>query len=313
MASFKKSDREAHRRTILSMLETTPATVGRPPGHSEAAEPIPDIDFDWRPHPLERVVAARRTYRWPIVVGAVLAGVALLAGARYGLAVPAQQATVRQDEYRVGIDDFAAALDRLDGAPTVADPAAAADFAAATQTLRALAETPLPWALPLVPLGPDLAPVRAKLLEVTDGAVALSATASHAARYRDAADHILSLPPLPFSAGPELIDPAAKALANMQAVSTTARAALDDDPAYEPYRTRVTAALAALPDWIDRYLLALRRGNTQLATELVAELERQRALAEADLAAVFAEVDIDAESAIAALRVGVDAVRILNG
>ena len=313
MGSGKQREREANRRTILSMLETTPATVARATSLGEPLEPVPDIDFDWRPHPLDRTVMARRTYRWPIVVGAVLAGAGLLLAARYAVIVPADRATIRQAEYTTATDGFAAALERLATAPTVADPALAAEFAAATAGLRSVAESPLPWSVPLIPLGPHLPPVRAKLLEVSDAAADLSAVIAQAAAYRDAGDHILAIPLLPYSAPPELIDPAARALADMQAQSEAALASLDDDPNFAGYRTLVTEAMAALPQWIDRYLLALRRGDSQTATNLVTQLGESRADAESELGAVLAAVDADADAALAALRAGVTVIRVLSG
>ena len=53
-------ERDANKRSILDMLETTPATVARPQARGEMAEPVPDIDFDWQPRPLDRNVGGRR-------------------------------------------------------------------------------------------------------------------------------------------------------------------------------------------------------------------------------------------------------------
>ena len=313
VAAIKRRERQAHRRTILSMLETTPATVARPLAPGQAAEPIPDLDFDWRPHPLDRTVTSHRTYRWSIVVGAVVIGVGILVGARLLLAMPAHKASVRHDEYVAVTAAFAAALDRLDGAATVTDPLAAADFAEASESLRTTAEEPLPWVLPLVPLGPDLPPVRSKMLEVSDTAATLSDEITQAAAYRQASDEIFALPLLPTEVPAELIDPAARALADMQAASEAAVAGLDTDPAYENYRSRVADALAALPDWINRYLIALRRADTATATTLLVDAQAQRTLIQSELDTVFSRVDADADAAIAMLRAGVEAVRVLAG
>jgi hypothetical protein len=310
---INRRNREAHRRTILSMLETTPATVARPHGPAQPGEPIPDLDFDWRPHPLERGFTSRRTYRWPIVVGAVLAGVGVIAAARYLVQVPVHSASVRQADFLAAANDFADALHTLDTAPTATDPDVATGFATAAAALRETAEAPLPWAFPLLPLGPDLAPVRAKLLEVSDTASALSDELTEAARYRAAADSILAVPLLPFEAPAELIDPAAKALADMQATSESAVSALDEDPTYESYRIAVGEVMADLPGWIDRYLLALRRGETPAATNLIAQLQARVGSARGALDAVFTTVDADADAAVATLRAGVEAVQVLAG
>ena len=39
--------REANRRTIIDMLETTPAQVPRPASGSSDEDTISDLDFDW--------------------------------------------------------------------------------------------------------------------------------------------------------------------------------------------------------------------------------------------------------------------------
>jgi len=59
VAGTRRHEREAHRRTILSMLETTPATVASPVAPGQPSEPIPDLDFDWRPRPLDAAVRAQ--------------------------------------------------------------------------------------------------------------------------------------------------------------------------------------------------------------------------------------------------------------
>ncbi|MFH1105550.1 MAG: hypothetical protein V1757_11500 [Actinomycetota bacterium] len=313
MPRINQRERAAHRRTILSMLETTPATVARAPTGGQPAGPIPDLDFDWRPHPLDRTVTARRTYRWPIVVGAVIVGLGVLAGVKFGLAVPAHNASLRQAEYRTAVDAYEAALDHLQSAVTATDPQAAAEFATATGALRAVAEAPLPWVPPLIPLGPDLGPARVKLLELVDTAVTLSDEIARAARYSEASTGILALPLLPYTVPTQLIDPAAKALADMEADSQAGIATLDDDPAYEPYRLGVEAAMASLPDWIDRYLLALRNGDTEAATTLIDDLQARTDLARAELDAVFADVDADADAGLTTLRAGLEAIRVLAG
>jgi hypothetical protein len=313
VATVNRREREQHRRTILSMLETTPATVARPVAPGEAAEPIPDIDFDWRPHPLDRTVSSRRTYRFPIVVGAVVAAVAILVAARFLVQVPADRATALQAEYVTALSEFGQALDSLDRAPTVTDPDVATGFVSAVEALRVTADIPLPWSIPLIPLGPDLGPARARMQAVVDTAADLATEVAGAGRYRAAADDVIAIPLLPFDAPPELIDPAAKALADMQAGTETALASLDDDPAYAAYRAAARDAAAALPQWIDRYLLALRRGDTTTSAALIAELQGTKADLEAQLAAVLDQVDAHAAEAIPALRAGVEAARVLTG
>jgi len=148
---------------------------------------------------------------------------------------------------------------------------------------------------------------------VLDAASELAGRVAAAGRYRTVADDVIAIPLLPFDAPPELIDPAAKALADMQAATETALASLDDDPAYAGYRAAAQEAVAGLPQWIDRYLLALRRGDTTTTAALIAELQGTKADLETRLTSVLDGVDADADEAIPALRAGVEAARVLTG
>jgi hypothetical protein len=98
VSRLRTPEREAFRRTILGMLETTPATVARAGTLGALEEPVPDLDFDWRPTPLGKVVESKREYRWPIVAGAAVIGLAVLLVARFVIFLPADQAEARLAE-----------------------------------------------------------------------------------------------------------------------------------------------------------------------------------------------------------------------
>ena len=55
------------------------------------------------------------------------------------------------------------------------------------------------------------------------------------------------------------------------------------DPYYEMYVGRIEEALGELPDWSDRYLLALRRNDTETAEALIVEITARRQLIAAEL------------------------------
>jgi hypothetical protein len=209
------------------MLETTPATVARAAAAGQPAEPIPDLDFDWHPHPLDRTVTARRTYRWPIVVGAVIVGFGLLVGIRFGLAVPAHNASLRQAEYLTAVDDYEAVLDRLDSAATANRPWASAEFATATVAGGRRAPPRV-----LHSSRPDLGR-RARLEGRHRGTLSDEVSGGVTARRRAGSRRC----PAAVHGAEQLIDPAAKALAAMGRQS--AGMPLDDDPAYESYRLSV--------------------------------------------------------------------------
>lgn len=315
VSRLRTPEREAVRRTILGMLETTPATAARHGGLGTAEEPIPDLDFDWQPRPLGKVVTSRREYRWPIVVGATLIGAAVLFVARFFILLPADQAEARLADYSTAVDEFAAAIDAMESAASLTDPVAASRFLQASDDLHEVTLASPPGILPFIPAGPvaDVKAARSRLVRLADAADSIAERLARAADYRGASDDILAIPLLPFSAPPELIDPAAKALADMQSASESAAARLDDDQAYAAYRQAVNDALADLSGLIDRYLLALRRATAGEALAAVAEIQALRDSTLSELEAVISGVESDAEALITELRRGIDQVRILVG
>ena len=315
VSRLRTPEREADRRTILGMLETTPATAARPLGLGTAEEEIPDLDFDWQPRPLGKIITSKREYRWPIVIGAVLIGAAVLFVARFLVFLPADEAEARLEAYSVAVDEFAAAIDAMEAAASHTDPAAASRFLQAADDLREVAEPGPPGILPFIPAGPvaDVTAARQRLLILADAADEFAERLDRAADYRAASEEILDIPLLPFTAPPELIDPAAEALADMQLASESAAGRLDDSEEYAAYRAAVEEALGELPGLIDRYLLALRRATEGEAVATVAELQalRDRTLSEAE--AVLGQVEADAEALIMDLRNVIGQVRILVG
>jgi hypothetical protein len=297
------------------MLETTPATVARAGDVGAPEEPVPDLDFDWRPTPLGKVVESKREYRWPIVVGAVLVGLAVLFVARFVILLPADEAEARLAEYAAAVDDFSVAIDAMEAAATLTDPAAAGQFLEAADALLLVARPGPPGFLPFMPAGPvaDVRSVRHRLLLLADKADSIAARLARAAQYRKASEDILEIPLLPSSAPPELIDPAARALATMQTESTAAAERLDDSDEYATYRASVDRALSTVPGLIDRYLLALRRGEAATAVTLIADLQALRAETLAEVEQVLGQVETDAATLILELRRGIAEVRILLG
>ena len=316
MSRVNTPERVAFRRTILSMLETTPATAARPGVPGALEELLPDLDFDWQPRPLGAAVASRRQYRWPIVIGALLVGVTVLLVARFFVLLPADEAEERLAGYALAVDDFASAIDAMESAANLTDPVAAGQFLEAADALREVARPGPPGILPFIPAGPvaDVRSARHRLIVLANAADSIAERLATAARYRAASQEILDIPLLPFTAPLELIDPAAKALAEMQATSEAAATDLDDeDEEYAAYRESVDAALATLPAWIDRYLLALRRDNGPTAITLVAQLHATRDGTLAAVEGVLGEVETEAAALITELRRGIEEVRIVIG
>lgn len=308
-------ERDANKRSILDMLETTPAAPARPADPAETAEPLPDLDFDWQPRPLDRTVEGRRGFRWSILAVAATLGILATVAVQALVTVPQQRADARRVEYRAALNAFEPALRALAEAPAPSDPTALADFAAAASTFAEVVRADLPTVIPLLPIGPieELRPARSEMLAVVDEAEAMMTALAAAARYREAASSILALPLLPTEAPESLIDPAARAISDMQSATERAYTMLDDDPAFQDYRNRVAEAIDALPDWADRYLLALRRGDPTETGTIIAELQARAALATAELEEAVADVDADAAAAIAAMQTRLVEARIRLG
>jgi hypothetical protein len=75
----------------------------------------------------------------------------------------------------------------------------------------------------------------------------------------------------------------------------------------------VEEALTTVSGWIDRYLLALRRGEEAAAVALIAELEATRTDTLAEAEVVLGQVETAAATLILELKRGIAEVRILLG
>ena len=284
--------REANRRTIIDMLETTPAQVPRPASGSSDEDTISDLDFDWKPRPLERIFSSGRSFSWPIIGAAiVLAAVAIIAVRGLGT-ISDSQADERLAAYNTEVARFSAEFDALEAKLPDIDVETASAFSAATDELRSAASQDLPGLPPFVPQGSlgDLATVQDHLLALVDVATTVSADLKVAATHKTASERLFTLPPLPFQAPGELIDPAGDAIADMQTETIAALAGLDPDERFAKYVARIEDALDSLPDWADRYLLALRRAESETAEGLIIEIAARRQLIEAELEAALTDM-----------------------
>lgn len=287
------------------MLETRAATPARLPHRSTGV--TEDLDFDWRPEPLERAVDSDRTFRWPIVIAALFIGVSAALIIRLFIAVPADTATARLEEYR----QVATALDTalhgvLDAPPGSAD--AARDLATAIDEVRESVARPLPGGVPVIGGGPgaELDSAHQRLTTAADAASALVGRLRISTEYRAAAAVILTLPMLPTEVDPDLIDPAARTLSEYQAGAVVAAAGLGDEPRLAEFRGQVDALLDEMPTWSDLYLLALRRGQADTAAtmigDLTARVEAARTELEAGLPELEAGIAAEAQGLIDGLR-----------
>jgi len=308
-----RRQREANRRTIIDMLETTPAHAARPARRSKSDD-ISDLDFDWRPQPLERVVASGRSFRWPIIGAAiVLAAVAIITVRGLGT-ISDSQADERLAAYNVEVTTFSAALDALEETLPDIEVQSALAFSVATDDLRLAATEDLPGLPPFVPQGSlgDVVAVQDLLLAIVDVAITVSADLDIAATYKTASERLFAVPPLPFSAPEELLEPAGAAIADMQTETLAALAGLDPDERFEMYVGRIEDALNAVPDWADRYLLALRRNDTEAAEALIVEITARLQLIEAELDVALDDVSDAVSGRMEELRTALTEADVLT-
>lgn len=272
------------------MLETTAATPARPVTRSHDGEEE-DLDFDWRPEPLQRAVDSDRTFRWPIVIAALFIGVSAALVIRLFIAAPAESANARLEEYRT----VATALDTTlrDALDTRDDPAAIAALADAVDATRDSLARDLPRGVPLIGQGPgaELDAAHERLTAIVDSSATLVTRLQLARSYRQAGSEILTLPLLPSEAPPDLVDPAARTVSDYRAGVLAAVARLDDAPEFAAFRTLVAEFAEDLTPWSDRYLLALRRGETASTASLLVDLGARADLARAELNARLDEID----------------------
>lgn len=305
--------REANRRSIIENLETTPATVAQPVASPEPDETLGHIDFDWRPLPLERANQGR-SFRW-LILGAALVLAALAILLVHGLGTFSDaQADERLSAYRTELGGLAEALDALEAVLPEVGPDHAAAFAAATDALQSVAAEALPGLPPFVPQGALGGVARAQdhILAMTDTARSISTDLDVAATFTEASETLFALPPLPVSVPEELVVPAGTAITIMQSETRATLASLDPAETFASYLGEVEEALGALPDWTDRYLLALRRGDTPAAEALVTEIQARRLLVEEELSVALATIAKGVEERIAALRVALSEAEALT-
>ena len=184
----------------------------------------------------------------------------------------------------------------------------------ATDDLRGAATEDLPGLPPFVPQGSlgELAEVQDHLLTIVDLATTISSELGVAAAYQSASTTLFAIPPLPTEAPDEIIDAAASAITDMQNATLAALLGLDPDERFAAYTGRVQDALDTLPDWSDRYLLALRRGEVETAQALIVEITAQRQLIRAELDVALKDVADGVSGRMEELRAAVEEAAVLT-
>ena len=147
---------------------------------------------------------------------------------------------------------------------------------------------------------------------MVDVATSISGDLAGAATFSDASASLFAVPPLPFSAPDELIGPAGDAITTMQSTTQRTLSSLDPLDTFDGYVAELTSAVADLPEWTDRYILALRRGDAETAEQLIAVIQAQEQAIADELAVGLTTIAKGVEERISDLRNAIDEARVLT-
>ncbi|MGI9528434.1 MAG: hypothetical protein ACR2NG_01885 [Acidimicrobiia bacterium] len=305
--------------TSTSSFDPVPTPPPPPPEVTAEHEPLGDLLVDAPPlddddtfddTDLSPALRSKRNFRWPVVVG-LLVAIALVVAA--AIVLPArvedQALEVRQTYYDSAFDvrDYLpsaqVALDSITNPSSDDSQVASAVPMIAELDTRAFAlETatsePLPSTLPLVPSGPidELEPLKDTGAILGAASSDLSRRLGNAYVYRTSIPLLLNTGSLPIAATTNEINDISVTLASSLATDAGIVADLPDDPAFAEVKTTASATLVRAAEWQDEYLDALTSEDADAAAALVGEMTEMRitlqSLTADALVAFRAEADI---------------------
>ncbi|MDP8957840.1 MAG: hypothetical protein M3N51_01250 [Actinomycetota bacterium] len=253
---------------------------------------------EWTPQAAPAPAAVPRSFRWSVLILAVLlavgAFVLLLAATR----IPQSRAEEVASRYAGAVDEMQEVLPQArEAGRLITDPKVPvaqlsgvarplAQLEARALELSLLARQPLPHPPPLasdVPIQ-ALSPARNRLQQAADGALAAQERLTNALNYRLLLQGAFRLPALPLSATSGEIDELRVALAMALADTLEVIDQLPQDGMLAEHRAGLQGLAERLESWQASYLEALRREDVDRATTLVARMEQAITSARNDLA-----------------------------
>jgi hypothetical protein len=323
LVHLRRRERPADRRSILDLLETTPARVAAPPPPTEADEPIPDEDLEWVPRELPRAVRSRRNFRIPVVVIALALAAFAYAGIQASLGLPRAWAEERMDRYEqalLAVQDTMPGLEAAAAAitdPTTGDLTSYRVSLVGTDTAAARleaagAETPPPDLL----LVPDqdlelLPPLQDRMRTIAADVTGIGRLLTDIADYRQAFARMFRMPDLPGPNEGPSVDLMADRLSAMLTETIAVAGDLPHVDDLAPHRTEVARLIEWLPEWQAAYLHALRDGDVDLAGGLMTEAELRIGSAGSGLTEALVRAGGRVEEAISNLRREVETALVL--
>ena len=227
-----------------------------------------------------------RTFRWTIVIGAVLGLAIAVTLLQVAVRLPTRMAEQAVTSYRSAVVEAQDVLpDATEVMISITDPGVANDALSdaavtlskldtAARNLFTYASEPLSATPPLVSRDAldALTPIRSDMAEASQDGLAVERRLGDALTYRLVFGRAFDLPELPSAASPDEISALGVELGLGLAGTLDALAALPNDPAFESHRAEAQLLAGRYADWQIDYLSALRSGDATSAAELVEEL-----------------------------------------
>lgn len=270
----------------------------------EATETAPLID-DWKPDRLDPVVVSGRTFRWPIIVAAILLAMGGLAVIQALQDMPQRAAAEASASYQSAAADFEAVLPQAEQAlAVITDPTAdgtalseaSVALSAFNDRARNLFDTaaePLPATPPLVSRAEldALSPVRTSMANAAEIGLTLERRLGDTLSYRLLYAKAFQLPDLPVSAMQDQITQLGIALGLAATNTGDAVADLPDEPFLSEHKLASLRLSRRLDDWQIEYLDALRTGDAATADSLISEMSQRVGTLTTSLSAPLAAIN----------------------
>jgi hypothetical protein len=228
-----------------------------------------------------------RTFRWSIIIGAVLVLAIAVAALQIGVQMPARIADEAVAAYRAALTggrDVVPAAEEVMAAITnpevttegLSDAAVTlSELDTASRALFTVASEPLSSTPPLVSREEldALTPIRTDMANASQDGLAIERRLGDALTYRLVFAKTFKIPELPSTASPDEISKLGIELGLGLAATLDALQALPNDPAFERHRLAAQALAERFAAWQVEYLSALRTSDVTTAINLGEELE----------------------------------------
>ncbi len=245
---------------------------------------------DWEPADLDRHVSRKRNFRWTVWIMAFVVIGAIAAAALLSPRLVERQADSEAADYTAALADLRGTLPASQQVlRSLTEPATAptelsnlvpdlSRLQAAADTVIEAATRPLPEPLPFIPSDAldDLQPSRDAMARLGGDATEIADQLSDGVSYRSLVASFLDTGELPTTADTLEISSVQERLATALADATGVLAQLPGNEVFADHRAALTDAVETYAAWETDYIAALRNGDAEAASELIAQHEELR-------------------------------------